>query len=748
MCALRIAATFPVPNEPVTTLGSGSVEDTAPEWRARTVRALRFLLLGSAPGALLYIGLFALCLWDRAAPEYMGVSDGALFERLEAIYRDDLVAQQLGFLAMYAAIGALVGLGALTWIRVVAPVPWRRWRLWGRLAAVVLLVVGVHGWFLISSMQTYPQLYGPHYAAAGGLGSVLFGLAVDVLPRWLVAGVGVAFVATFVGYGWLRIREIVAPRLRRARVPAYLAAGVATGVILALLLGGRSASLDGVHRDARRPNLLIVAVDSLRADLVGTPGGGAVAPHINRLAAESVLFESAYTVVPRTFPSWVSLLTGQYPHTHGIRHMFPTRAERSVKRRTLATAAREAGYRTAVISDFAGDIFSRTDLGFEHVDAPSFDLRSNVALAGAKLHVHLMPYLVDVLRGAGAPELAGFERLCDPAWLTDRATHWLASDDPRPFVLTVFYSAGHFPFASPAPFYDRFVDPDYRGRSRFHKESFADPLEGPARRAEEGHIAGLYRGAIAAADAAIGRLLDGFRDAGLLEDTIVVLTADHGEHLYEHALGVGHGDHLFGLESLKVPLVVRAGALAPSGTRVIGAVSTIDLAPTLSRLMGIAGPAPDGVDLSEALGGGAVVRPVFAETGLWFFEPETRRLDERRVVFADGYEAFRFSGEGGEIELDGRYSDTALMAKHRIVLRGPHKLLYMPTRDGVRWELYDVVADPDETRDLREAEPETFAALRDTLYAWMLRDPGMVRLGDFVVPKAPLGVVAATPGAR
>src|SRR5690606_31787925 len=108
----------------------------------------------------------------------------------------------------------------------------------------------------------------------------------------------------------------------------------------------------------------------------------------------------------------------------------------------------QQGYRTVVFSDFAGDVFRRADFGFAHVDTPDFSLPSNVALGGIKIHLHLLPWLIDVFALGTHPELLALERLGDPHLVRDRFYGWLAEPDPRPYFAVVFLSSGHFPFAS------------------------------------------------------------------------------------------------------------------------------------------------------------------------------------------------------------------------------------------------------------------------------------------------------------
>ncbi|HRE88632.1 MAG TPA: sulfatase-like hydrolase/transferase, partial [Myxococcota bacterium] len=408
------------------------------------------------------------------------------------------------------------------------------------------------------------------------------------------------------------------------------------------------------------------------------------------------------------------------------------------------------GYRTGVVSDFAGDVFTRGDWAFHHVDTARFTLASNVALGGLKLHLHLLPWLVEVFDARlFRPELLSLERLADPGIIEDAAIDFIAEDPDRPWFLVAFFSAGHFPFASPAPYWHAFADPDYRGRSRFLKQSFGTPLDDAASAAERAHLFSLYKGAIAASDAAIGRLLARLEAANTLDSTVILVTADHGENLYEHGLGMGHGDHLYGRESLEVPLILDYPGNPDRGRRIDHPITLCDVAPTLAGRLAPAltlplelPPVPfAGTDLVAALRAShtnpelLAERPIFAEIDLWFFPPETRRLDGRRIVTVEGFAGFTFDAKTWAIYLDAPHQPHSILAKHRMVLQGDKKLLYIPTRDGVRWELYAPLEDPGDLVDLAATEPQTTARLAETLWSWMLRDPLVERRGDFLVPR-------------
>src|SRR5262249_13147772 len=103
----------------------------------------------------------------------------------------------------------------------------------------------------------------------------------------------------------------------------------------------------------------------------------ATTPHLDRFAREGASFEDCLTPIARTVPSWTSIFTGLYPHHHGIRHDFPTRARRIPALPSLARAFRDAGYRTVAVSDYAGDFFVTFDWGYDEVIGPTaFDLRT------------------------------------------------------------------------------------------------------------------------------------------------------------------------------------------------------------------------------------------------------------------------------------------------------------------------------------------------------------------------------------
>ena len=304
--------------------------------------------------------------------------------------------------------------------------------------------------------------------------------------------------------------------------------------------GPRAAATRALPAGA--PNLLLISIDTLRADHLGCYGAAsAVTPNLDALAASGVRFEHAFTVAPLTLPAHVSLMTGLYPAHHGVRHngLFALPGAE----RTLAEELSDAGYRTgAVIGSVV--LARRYGLaqGFASYDDAGFRMRS----------------------------VSGFlERRAED--VVDHALAWLggaASPGGAPFFAWLHFFDPHASYSPPPPFAERFADRPYDGE-------------------------------IAYVDAQLGRLLQTLRASGQLANTLVAVVGDHGESLGEHG-ELTHGYTLYDA-TLRVPLIL-AGPGLPAGHVESGVVSLVDVAPTLLALLGRAPLASaDGIDLSRAI---------------------------------------------------------------------------------------------------------------------------------------------------
>gem|GEM_PF-343263 len=725
--------------------------DAPPAGTTPTAPALglfRLIALGALVGALWYVALFGLDIWLHQSAEYMGVAAEDVTSRLTELFAAEIRAQQLGILAMVIPLGASLGIVAGLFVHSVAAHHRRLLSRRARLVCVALVVLWLHQWLLVTSIAHYPAVYAPGGAQSTWM-AISIALAVDIVPLPLAQAFLWAPLCLVGGYWaniglrrlWARVGRLQPQR----QTPVAALSGITLGLLVglfALIFSGPSSGLKAFP--GRAPNVLIIGVDSLRADALDLAAPRDIAPNIRAFAANATHFTRAIPTVPRTYPSWASMLTGMYPHAHKIRHMFPAPpAGKHIEvKHSLPAILGARGYRTGVFSDFAGDVFTRADFGFQTVVAPEFTLPSNVALGGLKLHLHFMPWFIDMSGGRLYPEILAFERLAEPAFVRDNFYRWLADGQGQPFMAVVFLSAGHFPFAAPEPHSSRFVTGDYDGPSRFLKSHFNADLNDAAALGEATHLRALHEGAIHASDAAIGDMLRDLSEAGLLENTIVIVTADHGEGLYEHGLGTGHGDHLYGRATMEVPLIIDYPDNPRRGERFDTPVSLADLAPTvLGRLSVLSTAPPDligGLDLIATPSAALQARPVFSEIDLWFFPPETHRLDGKRIVTTEGFDGFDYDPDTGQIFLGAVWEDAAIAAKHRVVYAEGRKLIYIPTREGVRLELYDPLADPGDLNNLATSEPEGFQRLTDTLYRWMLLDPAVEAVHGWVLPREPV----------
>ncbi len=554
------------------------------------------------------------------------------------------------------------------------------------------------------------------------------------LPASLVA-VFVAHVAPEAVYGALLLVALAAlvrgllvrRRLRTGVSAAPLALLLALGVVAVLLVPSGCARVHVRVADRqKRPDIVILASDSVRSDHLSALGYPlATTPNLDRLVHDGTTFDRTLAALAMTTPSWTSILTGRYPHGHGIRHMFPDERLRPASLDTLPKVAAENGYRTAVLSDYAGDFFPIFDFGFARAQVPpplnARTVFQQAVLSRDALALALLEPLPDALRLSGfryLPNAADAERLADEALDELDA-------DPRPLLLVVFFSTTHVPFASRAPYYDRFASPTYGGEHRFSYNllSLADlgKAESALAPRDVAQVVGLYDGALGSVDAAIGRILDGIDQRGGRDSTLVLFFADHGENLFEPGQTTLHGRWFRGGdEASRVPLLVRGPGIA-AGHREGQPVSLVDLAPTLTEALHWRPlQKVEGRSLIAALAGGTLPpAPVFAETGAWLDGPpdpdgiptpplvDLLTLDPR---------------DDGQLIVKPELEDVLVTAKYRAVWSGTNKLVYLPTPTGVRFQLFDLASDPHQRHELDVKSPEGQRLTR-TLLEWMARDP-------------------------
>ena len=694
--------------------------------------------LGSGPGAgALALSLLFFIDLLGASIEFMGFSgDAHAYDIILHRYGRRIVVGQLEILAVYAmaggAFGALGSLVGRLWDGGRAP-PGLRRAMRGVAAAL-----GVHLYLLARSIDHYPQLYSEALYDRGGLRRTLQ-VAITSLPLLALDLSFVVVVLALLAIPLSRpaARATMGTTLRRWRAAAErwprrgLIGGAAAIAIVAIVCVGfrhRRAS------SSSRPNLLLLAVDSLRADRIFVPDEARRFPTLAQLAARGVRFRETHVTVPRTFPSFVTLLTGRWPHHHGIRHMFPTAQQRRAVGPALPSALAAAGYRTIALSDYAGEIFSRTPLGFTDVKVPYFDMKTIISQRGLQVHPNVLPYATTALGRLLFPAVEALPEHADPEILAHRAMALLDEGGDQPFFLTVFFSTAHFPYAAPAPWYRKFADPKYDGPFRYQKPPLSTAPVGPADAAQ---IRALYDGAVAATDHAIEEVLRRLDEDGLADHTIVVLLADHGENLYDvDGRGMGHGDHLRGSAADHVPLIIVDPVHRLTPHDVPGIVRDVDLSPTLASLADVQAPPSDGVDLAPLLHAERETLNLhaYSETEFWFTQNGPGFMPDERLPYP-GITGVTDLAADDDVFLKPEWQDTVVVAKHRAVRTPEWKLLYRPTRRGPLWSLYDVVHDPDERDDVAAAHPAVVDRLRTELTGWMTSDGKTVMRGGFAVPR-------------
>jgi len=323
-------------------------------------------------------------------------------------------------------------------------------------------------------------------------------------------------------------RDAPPPRRTNARQrPARVLSGRATAVALsvpiilaiAFLVLPRSRASQADLHPVPHQNVLLITIDTLRADALGSYGGRAATPALDRLAGEGVRFDFAHAHAVVTLPSHTSILSGQYPFQHGIRDNSGYRVAPNA--RTAATMLKAAGYATAAFVG-AFPVHSRFGLnqGFDVYDDRFGETRAPTEFAMPERPASaVVPLARDWIAAHGGSSRSGGSRGSGRENLPGAPD--LPGPPDRPWFVWVHVFDPHAPYRPPPPF-----DAQYAGRP--------------------------YDGEVAATDAALAPLLDQVRASG--QPTLVVVTGDHGEALGEHGEET-HG--LFAYEStLRVPLIV------------------------------------------------------------------------------------------------------------------------------------------------------------------------------------------------
>lgn len=595
----------------------------------------------------------------------MGLLDFVLFElqgslagfREYVLYRPGVFGPSMFFyqLLAYAALGT-VCFSLVSLVRLIISKPLRRW------GAILVL---------------------PLSSVTLGLGMIA--LRVDLNSgqpyrlTLLIAGFAVLFVYGFlVQRSWLEAtgERAVGPE-RSARLRALLL----LGLMLAALL---SPDLYSVYaRIGRRPesqplkspNVLFIVLDAVRADHLSCYGYQLeTTPNIDRLSREGALFLHAFSAAPWTLPSHASMFTGLFPAQHQADwgHVYLDR-----RFPTLAGCLRDDGYRTV---GFAENVFVSRNFGLAGGFEEFFETWRR-------------PLIVRALAKIASRGLGYRDRLDCPRRSIGLFERWLRNnrDRERPFFAFINFMSAHLP-RYPRPGFGRRdwpadslkrIQPVNLLPERFYVPRFR------LNDADLAVMADVYDSDISYLDSQVGQLVAFLTEEGILDNTVLIVTSDHGENFGEHGLI----EHQFCLYDtlLRVPLVVRYPALVKPG-RIQGRVSTVSLFKTVLALARTPRSEPSGASRSDPLAA----------------------LREQDTVVAECSDAGGMLR--GSLGSEGRGVDFSRFDRSlRCIAKGPYKFIW--SSDG-RSELYRIEDDPSEVNNLCEKEPDQARVLNQLLTSW------------------------------
>ncbi|MEW6270521.1 MAG: sulfatase [Thermodesulfobacteriota bacterium] len=435
------------------------------------------------------------------------------------------------------------------------------------------------------------------------------------------------------------------------------------------------------ERDARaprpRPNVLLLTIDTLRADRVGAYGYALdTTPTVDALAARGVRFSDVTVPWPKTWPAMAAMVTGKAPQSNGIR-LRPRRPlpDDNV---TLAEVLRDAGWATgAVVANVNLGRSFGFDQGFERFVESWAD--EALRLTGSATFRN-RPGLV--------------KRFTDGTRVTDQALSVLdelGGGKERPFFLWLHYIDPHGPYVPPPGYGTLFAGAHPANPVRLDDlppyQLQIDPATGEPSN-DLGFYQTQYDREVRYLDDQLGRLFTALEERGVLRDTLIVFTADHGESLDENRYYLEHGNVPY-QSNAAIPLIFVLDGRLAAGRVVERPVGLLDLMPTVLALTGVPPPAEaQGTSLVPLLDGEDDGAP--------------------RYVFM----------ESGKVE-----------PSQLTVRRGPWKLVHLRAATDREWlgrkevELYDLSRDPSERHDVRERHPEVAAELEAALASWWRDTP-------------------------
>ena len=446
----------------------------------------------------------------------------------------------------------------------------------------------------------------------------------------------------------------------------------------------------------KRWNVIFVLIDALRADALGCYGCRyKPSPNIDKIAEEGVLFKNAFSCSECTTPSLTSIFSGRYPRSHGIMRLHPSSKEisilNSLKVKFLPEILSSAGYTTLAL-DWVGRWLKRGYNYYYGMPTSKF-VESSVFKRLLQITSYLPSPLYYIVRAAWRkiyPHFLNVSNIEDAETFTNLAIDLIRHNRSEKFFLFIHYWDTHVPYNAP----NDFMIPVNEGKNlkisdilrkiahptiRMKIRSFTKGIKTADRAIAK------YYGAIKYIDSEIGKLMDNLSDMGMIDNTLIILTSDHGESLIEHEIYFSH--HGLYDEVIHVPLVFKGPGI-PEGIEIDSLVQHVDIMPTILDILGIKWNRMDGKSLIPLIRGDMekLRSAVYMEEASVERKMAIRTLDYKYICAPSKEEAV--CKECGRIH------------------------------GGVE-ELYDLKKDPFETNNIINQEREISEELRKSLFTWI-----------------------------
>lgn len=426
------------------------------------------------------------------------------------------------------------------------------------------------------------------------------------------------------------------------------------------------------------PNVLLLVLDTVRSDHLSCYGyHRPTSPNLDRLADEGVLFETTLATGTWTLPSHASIFTGMYPSKHGAHNKHQYLNERYT---TCGEFLQNQGYRTACFSN--NPFVSQKDgigRGFEEFH--ELWIASGLLGSWSKAKKVFKKMIGKHDKGAQA--------------LTLSIINWLENyTKDRPFFIFTNYLEAHLEYVPPKPYDTRFlqIGTSLRRARRVNQDPVAYNGRKVSMSKEDFDILySLYDGEIAYQDYWLGVLFDYLREHNLIDDTVVIVTSDHGDNIGEHGL-MGH-EFSLSEQLLHVPLIIRYPEVYEADLRVNGVAQLLDIFPTITDIVG------GDKDVKNDMQGISLIPGRFSDL-------------RERIAFAELYAP-------NEQNIRERYSGIDLsqyLKDRRVVWTRDFKFIWSSNNDH---ELYDLRDDPEEKKNLVGELPKKVSEMQGILDSWL-----------------------------